>query len=325
MADPWHLIADIGGTNARFAAFRGNRLERSVTHDTGQGESLLSMARAFSLSLAEPPDIAVVAAAGPVRNNAVKLTNARQSLRGDDLRAAIGARQAHIINDFAAAAWALLDVDPDDLHPICGAIPPAPGTRLVIGPGTGLGVGSLACDRGKYHGIVGEGGHIGIGPRNRYEVDAFEALRAIWPEVFFGDSLTLEAEAILSGTGLPVFYRAVQRVEGIEATEMRPEDILNAAQAGTDPVAATVISIFKAHLAQVAGDLGLAFGAEGGIYFAGGIAIRNPWLFDADFVADVRAGGRFTPQRNALNLYLLQRPDLGLLGARNFAAHALTA
>lgn len=325
MADAWQLIADIGGTNARFAAFQNDRLLASATYETGQGESLLSMARGFCRRITQPPDIAVVATAGPVINNSVKLTNSDQFLSGKGLCTAVGASQAHVINDFAAAAWAMLDVTSDELQSISGTARPASGTRLVIGPGTGLGVGVLSCCHGRYYSLVGEGGHIGISPRNRLEVEAFEALRAIWPEVFFGDTLTLEAEGILSGTGLPVFYRAVQTTEGVSPTDMRPEAIFSAARAGTDPIASTVVAIFKAHLAQIAGDLGLAFGAGGGIFFTGGIALKNPWLFDAEFVSEVHAGGRFTPQRQALDLYLFQRPDFGLLGARNFAMHALGA
>ena len=324
MSNPWHLIADIGGTNARFAAFRCNHLLASTTYETGHGESLLSMARRFCQSLSEPPDIAVVAAAGPVSNNAVRLTNADQFLCGEELRAATGARQAHVINDFAAAAWAMLEVNPDDLSRISGAIHPTSGTRLVIGPGTGLGVGALTCHHGRWKAIVGEGGHIGISPRNRFEAEAFEALRTRWPDVAFGDTLTLEAEAILSGTGLPILYRAVQDVKGVCTTDIQPDTIFKTARTGVDPIAETVVTVFKAHLAQIAGDLGLVFGAEGGIFFTGGIALKNPWLFDDGFVSHMQAGGRFTPQRTALNLYLFQRPDFGLLGARNYARHALS-
>jgi len=165
--------------------------------------------------------------------------------------------------------------------------------------------------------------HTLAGPRNRVEVEAFEALRKHWPDVAFGDTLTLEAEAILSGTGLPLLYCAVQEVEGICTTHIQPETTFKTARTGADPIAEMVVTIFKAHLAQIAGDFGWAFGAEGGIFFTGGIALKNPWLFDDDFVSHVQAGGRFTQQRTALNLYLFQRSDFGLLGARNYARHAL--
>lgn len=86
MKDPWHLIADIGGTNARFSALSGSQLGAPVTYDTRQGESLLSMARRFSDGYRSPPKKVVVAAAGPVIDNTVQLTNASQSLSGSDLR-----------------------------------------------------------------------------------------------------------------------------------------------------------------------------------------------------------------------------------------------
>lgn len=320
MADTWTLIADIGGTNARFAACQGDRVIDTKAYETEPGQSLLSLALRYCSSRQSPPDIAVLAVAGPVEGNAAHLTNTGHRLNGDDLRDAIGARKVHIINDFAAAAWAVSDVDPSELGVICGSARPGSGTRLVIGPGTGLGVGAISPIHGGLHAIVGEGGHAGIGPRTREDADVFEALRNLWPEAFFGQTLTLEAEAILSGTGLPMMYRAVQSVRGKPHTDMTPQAIFTTARAGSDPEAVRVVSIFKTYLAQLAGDLGLSFGATGGVFLVGGIAQKNPWLFDAEFVDRLRSGGRFTRHRSALDVYLLQRPDFGLMGAQSYAA-----
>jgi len=321
--EPWYLVADVGGTNARFAAFQGDRQVAFATYETAECGDLLATAKAFSEAHAVQPAIAVVAAASPVRGNAVTLTNANHSFSGAELKAATGAAQAYVINDFAAAAWATMDPDPADVKVLAGEASLAPGTRVVIGPGTGLGVGALVFDGTSYQSVTGEGGHIGVGPRDHYEVRVFDALREIWPEVFFGATLILEAEGLLSGTGLPMLYRAVQKVERLSATAPTSADICARARAGSDTIASKTIDIFKAHLAQAAGDLGLVYGANSGVVLMGGIAQKNPWLFDDAFVAMVGAGGRFSTARQGLNLYLLEHADAVLFGAHTFAKRTL--
>lgn len=319
MTKPWYLIADVGGTNARFASFHGDALEKLVVYDTKNGGDLLTMAHQFSEAMPERPSITVVAAAGPVRDNTVELTNAKQRIEGGALKEATGSAEARVINDFTAAAWSTHPVSADDLIVLSGSPFPAPGTHLVVGPGTGLGVGALIYDDGRFHNAPGEGGHIGIGPRSREEMEAFEALRTLWPEIFYGESLIIEAEGILSGTGLPLLYQASQIVEGAEVAPLDSRQIFERARTGSDTAAVRTIDMFKCHLAQAAGDLGLAFGATGGVFLVGGVALKNPWLFDQNFVDYFHQGGRFTRVREKLNLYILNRDDFGLLGAHNFA------
>lgn len=323
MPDPWYFVADVGGTNARFAAFQGDQLVATVTHKTAQCDDLLAAAKAFSDTLAERPAVVVVAAAGPVRDNAVTLTNAKHALSGEALRAATGANYAHVINDFAAAAWATFGAEEAHLSVISGTPRLAPGTRIVIGPGTGLGVGALVFDGTNYQAVTGEGGHVGTAPRNHYEFQVFEVLRRIWPEVFFGDTITLEAEGLLSGTGLPMLYRAVQVVEDLPSTPVTPAEIFAHAKARSDVAATKTIDIFKAHLARVTGDYGLVFGGNSGIVFVGGMAQKNPWLFDDAFVSMVGDGGRFSAARRELNLYLLEYADAALFGAQRYAKRTL--
>lgn len=320
MSEPWYLVADIGGTNTRFSAFHGASQKALTVYDTKQGGCLLAMAETFCQeSLPAPPLLAVAAAAGPVENNALKLTNADQFLCGNDLAATTGAQRAFVINDFSAAAWSTLALNPEEMQVLHDVAADATGNRLVIGPGTGLGVGALIYSEGGFHSVSGEGGHVGLSPRNRFELELFTVLRALWPEVFFGDTLTVEAEALLSGTGLPYLYRALQKVECHTGKPLHPHEILNAAATGANPLAAQIVDIFKSRLAQVAGDLALAFGASGGIYFVGGIATKNPWMFDETFLSGLHNGGRFSGQRENIRVNLVTTNNFGLIGARKFA------
>ena len=321
MQTHWYLVADIGGTNARFAAYEGDRLAMSVSHEVAGCDDLLSLAVAFCKTLPARPAIAVVAAAGPVENNAVTLTNANHTISGEALRQATGAERAYVINDFAAAAWATADIGPGDVKAIAGGADPdlRPGTRVIIGPGTGLGIGALVFDGVRYQCVTGEGGHIGLGARTAYETSVFQTLRHLWPEVFFGETLIMEAEGILGGVGLPLLYRAVQMTDGQAVIPLTPEEIFRRAKAGNDPAAGRTIAIFKAHLARLSGDLGMIFGPTSSVIFVGGMALKNPWLFDAGFRTLMSEGGRFSRARSALNLYLFQHDNFGLRGAHKFA------
>lgn len=323
MSKTTYLAADIGGTNVRMGAYEGDHLLHSDTHSTKGGVPLLDLLHDFSETMEDRPEVIVVAAAGPVKDNAVQLTNAKQYICGSALQEATGARHARVINDFAAAAWASLDPRGNDLVTLQGTDTPPEGTRLVIGPGTGLGVGALARVGTHYASVPGEGGHVGLAPRNRADLEVFEAFRTLWPDVFYGNDLVMEAEGILSGTGLPILYRAAQQVLGSGDDSPEAGEIMRRAKAGEDPAAVRTIEIFKTYLGQVAGDLGLAFGAQAGVFLVGGVAMKNAWLFDQTFNDAFNAGGRFTAKREAMNLYLLNVENFGLQGAHTYAKHVL--
>ena len=323
MTTPWLLCADIGGTNLRLRAFQGDDVRASEQHETGGPGELAEIFGAFARAQGTAPELVVAAVAGPVSDNRVQLTNAAKSLCGEDLRQVTGAAEARLINDFAAAAWATARVSPDDLMCLQGAPAPAgEGIHVVIGPGTGLGVGTLVFREGAHAALPGEGGHVALAPNSREEVEIFEAFRTLWPETFFAGGLTCESEAMLSGTGLPILYRAVQAVMGDTGPALDARGVLTAAQAGGAPVAERAAGVFRSHLARLAGDLGLAAGADS-VFLVGGVATKNPWLFDADFVEAFAQGGRFTGLRRGMNLYLLRDPDFGLKGAHNYATHRL--
>lgn len=320
----WLLAADIGGTNLRLRAYDGDKTRASEEHATGGPGELADIFGDFADHVGSPPAMVVAAAAGPVSDNKVRLTNAAKSLCGEDIKTATGATDAFVINDFAAAAWATDQAPAQDLLCLQGAAAPASESiHVVLGPGTGLGVGVLINRDGVHYAMPGEGGHVALAPHTPEEVPVFEAFRMLWPEVFYGDGLTCESEAMLSGTGLPLLYRAVLMSMGETGQNLDARGVLEAARQQNSPAAKRATAMFKSHLARLGGDLGLAAGAQS-VFLVGGVATKNPWLFDDSFVNAFNAGGRFTPMRRNMNLYLLRNPDFGLLGARNYARYRLS-
>ena len=317
----WVLIADVGGTNMRLAAMAPDGgLLRQETFASKGSQSLEDVCALFAKAQGRAPDHVVIAAAGIVKNGTVQLTNAQQTASESGLAAACATGSAKILNDFEAAAWSLATVSADEVTVLQGDAHFIKAPRLIIGPGTGLGVGALVFSHGQPSVVPGEGGHVAIGPHRAELVPVFEQVIADWPEVAMSD-LTIEAEAFLSGTGVPYFYRALAKVMGVTPLCTDGAEIFKAAQAGSDPVAARCVALFAEYLGAVAGDLGLAFGATGGVFVTGGVAMKNSWMLDQGFLDAFNAGGRHRGWREGLPVYLYENENFGLVGARNYALH----
>lgn len=324
MHEHWNLVADIGGTNTRLGVVSNGQLTDLQKYPTGKLPDLLAALHDLRDEIGTDPRAVVAAGAGPVKNGTIRLTNAHLDLSEDELAKATGAQHTYVINDFTAAAWSVAEITAADVEVLQGEANPPKGTRLVVGPGTGLGVGALLYSEGHYHTVSGEGGHMGLSPRHRNEVEIFEAARQIAPECFFDDSLTLEAEMFLSGTGLPILYQAVAMAGGEAKESLRnAKDILHDAREGSDEYAVRAAHMFTTHLGAIMGDLAVALVPAGGVFLVGGVAEKNRWLFQDDFLAAFNAGGRFDDLRRSMNLYVSEQDEFGIVGANNFCKNAL--
>jgi glucokinase len=318
----WDLVADIGGTHMRFGAVRDGELTDVEIMQTNGGRDILDALSVYISSADKPPRNAMVAIAGMVGKNSVAMTNSHQKIELREFKSVIQSDQCVLMNDFEAAAWALANVNSNDVRTLQGSREIELGNRVAIGPGTGLGVGALIYKNDQYFSVAGEGGHIGISPASRAEVSVFEALHSLRPDVFFGDTLRVEAEAILSGTGIPILYQAVCLTLDLPVHLEDAKSILDEAKLAKDPAALLAANIFKSHLGALAGDYGLALSAQGGVFLVGGVATKNPWLFDQSFLAAFNSGGRFSSARRELNVYAYEDNNFGLIGTMNALAQS---
>ncbi|MFI7029890.1 glucokinase [Microbispora rosea] len=267
MSLPW-LVADIGGTNARFGlvARPGGQPEAVAVLDVSQH---LGLADAVAAYLADHaggvrPGAACLAIAGPVDDDRYRLTNAGWSGSVKEL----GIPRTVLLNDFEALAISLPHLAGDDLVPLGGPRPTAGLTKVVLGPGTGLGVAGLVPVREGWQPVPGEGGHVAVPAVTDLEMEIVRALRA--------DGLPyVDAEHLLSGTGLPRLHRGLALVRGI-APEQLTAAQMTAAQitSSDDPLCAETVEVFLAMLGGFAGGVALTFGARGGVYLGGGVLPR---------------------------------------------------
>jgi glucokinase len=318
---PW-LLADIGGTNARFGwlatpgqAVSEVRTLRAADH-AGPAEAAhayLDDLRATLGATFAPPRAAAFAVATVVGDDRISLTNSGWDFSQRATAHALGLDELRLLNDFEALALSLPALAPHQVRAI-GA--PAAGlrcgTRAVIGPGTGLGVAGLVPVGGHWVAVPGEGGHASLAPADDFESALLAAVR--------GEFAHVSAERLLSGIGLPVLHRAMAAVLGEPAPLLSAEEIVDGGVAGSDALAARTLDQFCALLGGFAGNVALTFGARGGVYIGGGIVPRLGARFERSaFRARFEAKGRFAG-------YLAQIPTLLItdtLAALSGAAAAL--
>jgi glucokinase len=258
------LVGDIGGTNSRFGLVEpGTTRVAEVAVQKNDNfasleDSIAAYVKARGVSgLAG----AAIAVAGPVEGEVVHLTNRNWSFTRESLRKAAEARQFRLLNDFEALALALPHLDGEDVVQIGGELPQKPAVKIVLGPGTGLGMATLApLPGGGWMALPGEVGHITLPVVTQQEFD--------WRERMSKPGVLFESEDAITGGGLLRMYRAATA----SPTLGTPEAVLQAALAGTDTAAVKTLDQFIVWLARVAGDAAMTMQAKGGVYLAGGIA-----------------------------------------------------
>ena len=309
------LIADIGGTNARFAltdpADPVPRVLQSRTLCNAEFASLQHAAEHYLADVGVRPRRAALAVASPVGNDAVRLTNREWSFSQRELRGALGLDDLRVLNDFGAVAWAVPALLPGDRATLHGsATAPLQGPVTVLGPGTGLGVAMLVGSQaGGWQVVETEGGHVSFAP-----IGTEEHAIARWMTARFGRASN---ERLLCGTGL-AHIDALLRNDG--ATDgspalREPADVVAAALEGHDRSARRALARFCAVLGSVAGDAALIHGART-VMIAGGIMPRFvPFLRSSAFRERFLAKGRFAAYLESVTIHVVTHPHPGLLGA----------
>ncbi len=316
MAD---LLADIGGTNARFArAGADGRPEAIVSLAVG-AFARIDDAIAHYLGLTRathpPPARAALAIAGPIAGDEVALTNATWSFSRAALQASLRLERLLVLNDFTALAWSLPALRADELRPVGAGRALADAAIGLIGPGTGLGVSGLVPGPGGWAAIQGEGGHASLSPADAREAAILAVAWRTHAHVSF--------ERLVSGTGLPLLHAAVAEVDGFAS---RADDATaSAARITTEALAGEAHAIatldtFCALLGGAAGNLALTLGARGGVYVGGGIVPRlDGFLERSPFRARFEAKGRAGAWLADVPTTVILADNPALLGA----AHAL--
>jgi glucokinase len=200
----------------------------------------------------------------------------------------------------------------NDLRLIGGDKPNAAAPMVVLGPGTGLGVAAyIHNERGDFV-LRSEGGHATL-PSTSLREDAIIAkLRDQFGHV--------SAERVLSGPGLENLYRVIALLDSKTVAQCTAAQITEAALANRCTTSRTALDLFCGLLGGVAGNLALSFGAQGGVYIAGGIAPQlQDYLPQSEFRSRFEAKGRLTSYLKPIPTYLVLHDDPAFVGLQFLA------
>lgn len=308
------LLADIGGTNARFALL-ADGITGSLAHTVVSDHR--SFREALGVYLAKQPEAAtiraaILAVAGAVKNGRCELTNSPWVIDAEELRAAYGFSAVRLINDFEAIAWSLPHLSGGTLLQIGGRQPVGGAPLAAIGPGTGLGM-AANIPHGRSHLVLSsEGGHSTMAGSTSREDAVIAHLRRRFGHV--------SAERVVSGSGLENLYEALAALNGISLPQRRAAEITRDGVEGACATSRAAIEMFCAMLGTIAGNLALTLGARGGIYIAGGILRHMPDYFaSSQFRARFEDKGRFRKYLEPIPAYLVLDEDVAFVGLRNLA------
>ncbi len=304
------LIADIGGTNARFALCQPD----GSVHDEVRfkckdfaGPAEAANAYLEQTRPTSPPQHGAFAVASPVLGDEINMTNHPWTFSIEAVRTSLKFETLQVINDFTAIALAVPRLIDQDLQKI-GAGNAASGHPIVVlGPGTGLGVSGLIPKDDTWIPLATEGGHVTMAPFSDRESAILNVLRA---------EGHVSAEDVISGPGLINTYRALCELEGqTPDPEITPARLTEQAYHSPNSVFGETLDTFCAFLGTIAANLCLSFGALGGVYIAGGIVPKLGQTFaESPFRTRFETKGRFSDYLRAVPTYVIQHPHPAFVG-----------
>jgi glucokinase len=309
------VVADVGGTHARFALAEiedGSvlSLDEPITLKTAEHGSFQLAWQEFGrrAGIDLPTELAI-AFAGPVGGEVLKLTNNPWVIRPYLMKERLGVDRYTIVNDFGAVGFAVATLGDEHFRHLCGpdhALPDE-GVISIVGPGTGLGVAALLRRSGHYEVIETEGGHVDFAPLDALEDKILKQMRRHFRRV--------SIERVASGQGLWNLYEALGAIEKRDLTFHDDKELWSAALQESDGLATAALDRLCLTLGAVAGDMALAQGASA-VVIAGGVGLRlAEYLPRSGFRDRFIAKGRFERRMDEMPVKLITHPQPGLFGA----------
>ena len=298
------LIADIGGTNARFALLEDRTWREEKVLQCADYPDIVSAIEHYLESVgahrgpARPLEGAL-AIAGPITGDIVRMTNHAWQFSAARTREALGWRRLIMVNDFTALAMGIRHLPQNELEQIGGGQAVANAPLALLGPGTGLGVSGLIPTGDHWIALQGEGGHVTLPVMNEREMAVLQQLRQRFAHV--------SAERVICGPGLVNLYDAVCALEGVVPKVLAPPEITRRAREGSCGLCLEALSMFCAMLGTLAGNLVLTLGAVGGCYIGGGIVPGLGSFFTTSHFRDrFEDKGRFADYLSRVPTYVIR-------------------
>jgi glucokinase len=321
-ADGPRLLGDVGGTNARFALERApgqvDSIQALLVED--YAEFVLAV-EAYLENVGHPPiKHAAIAMANPVRGDQIKMTNHDWAFSIEKTRQRLHLDTLLIVNDFTALSMALPHLEGSDFTQIGGGQAEPESVIGLVGPGTGLGVGGLIPDKGRWIALGSEGGHVSFSPSDAREAAVLDYCWRTYPHV--------SAERLVSGPGMKTIYCALAEIEGNPGgRKLAPSstaEIVEHAIKDGDAFCLEVLDCFCGMLGTVASNVALTLGALGGIYLGGGVVPHMEAYFEkSSFRRRFESKGRLASYLQKIPTYVITNRYPAFAGAAAILAEHL--
>lgn len=309
------LVADIGGTNVRFAIATINeendiKLNNIHMFPTENWLYLEDAVNDYLSQVSKRPTRASIAFAGPVYEDEVTMTNGTWQFNQSELTSYLNMQEVNVMNDYCAHACSLPLLKSDQLIKIGGGDVSKKGNKVVLGPGTGVGVGALVSVGDKWTAVASEGGHIGYSANGDLEKEIKKVIAKEYSRV--------SIEELMSGRGISNIYYALGVINGTQKLKLHPAEINKLATEDNDPHSIHTIKVFSGMLGSFASDMAGTFNATGGIYLAGGVLLKlKEHFLDSDFRAKFEENEKL-PFVKDIETHLIVEEYPALFGAAAF-------
>ena len=304
------VVADIGGTNARFGIVMRDGVISEI--EVLPCQEYVGLRDAF-IDYIERRDLSAtrlaLAVACPVDQEQIRFTNNHWSFEKSKIASNLGLEKAILVNDFTAQSLAVAFLNPDGYRTLqLGEGDHSERPILVIGPGTGLGVGGLVYGPDQQLVILdGEGGHVTVTPKTTLEYEIIKYLENRWPHV--------SAERLVSGPGLSNIYESLCAIRDVVPSVGSPSEI--SAIADVDPLAREALDIFASFFGTVASNACLTMGA-GSVVIAGGVIPKLDHHFNEDiFLSRFSEKGRLSELLSRVSIKIQPDSEAALVGLAN--------
>lgn len=319
------LVADIGGTNGRFglldydpASFKTGNINylssQQITLKCANYPDMASMLKDCCEQLNAKPEYACLAIAGPIENGEAFMTNLNWRFSVKDLCSSMCFKHVHLINDFAAHAFAVPYQKDDEFFVLHQGAPNKDCPIVIMGPGTGFGMAQLVPNGNQWKVISTEGGHASFAPTNEKELEI--------KRVLLKQQKHVSVENILSGNGLVNLYKALATIAGVTPKDYAPADISSKGKTNEDPLCRDAVLTFCDVLGEVAGDKALSTGARGGIVITGGITAKLlDMIPESNFLERYKNKGPLADYVSDISIRVVLNDKAALVGSAAWLIH----
>lgn len=314
------MLADIGGTNARFALESGTgEIGQVRVYPCADYPGVAEVIRQYLKDTkVGRVSHAAIAIANPVDGDQVRMTNHDWTFSIEATRRALGFETLLVVNDFTALAMALPGLTDAQRSQVGGGQLRQNCVIGLLGPGTGLGVSGLIPADNRWIALGSEGGHASFSPQDEREDLVLQFARKKSPHVSF--------ERVCSGPGIELIYCALNaRERKMLPASIDTAEIVKHAHEG-EALAAETIECFCGILGSFSGNIAMTLGSHGGIYIGGGVVPRLGELFTrSSFRQRFEAKGRFDAYLANVPTYVITAEYPAFLGVSAILAAHLSS